>query len=260
MPRKHIRVFLSLVAISVLLMTYQSQVGALKPFRIFSTPLNYINQSITFVNETIGEAVRVISLNEEELKGLREEVRLLRLQKQRLEETELENRRLLGLLDLKEREDRYLTDARVIGKGHDRWSSTFVIDKGTSDLVVKDMAVVTSDGLLGKILDAQRSFSTVLLVGDRRFSAGVRLLESRTEGVLSGAGRKKCVLKYIPTDQEVQEGEVLVTSGLDGLFPRGIRVGYVSSVLTDPERLFHQIEATPFVDTKKVEEVVILRQ
>jgi rod shape-determining protein MreC len=260
MPKKNFRVFLSLVAVSVLLMTYQSQMGTLRPFRFLSTPLNYANQSITSVLATARVTLRVISSDKEELKRLREEVRLLKLEKQGLEEMRSENRRLADMLELKKRKPEYLTAARVIGRGLDRWANSFVIDKGTEDLVEKDMAVATDEGLLGKIQDAQGGFSTVLLIDDRGFSAAVRLQKSRTEAVLAGAGGGKCVLRYLPTDHDVEEGEAVVTSGLGALFPPGIRAGHVSSVYTDPEEIFHEIEVIPFVDTKKVEEVIILNR
>ena len=88
----------------------------------------------------------------------------------------------------------------------------------------------------------------------------VSLEESRVEAVLSGAGLNRCVLKYVDTATEVQQGESIVTSGLDGLFPPGIPAAFVTKVETTEGGLFHRIEALPLLDTRKIEEVVIVRR
>jgi rod shape-determining protein MreC len=260
MSEKHFRLFLFMVAASVLLMTYQSKLGVIRPFGFLSVTLNYLNQSITSVKTSVKDIVRIVTLNEDELHRLRKEVRLLKLKEQRFDELHLENRRLLKALGLKEREPRYLGTAKVVGRGMERWAGNIVIDKGTEDSVLKGMAVMTTEGLLGKIQEAQGAFSTVLLMEDKRFSAAVRLQGKRTGAVLSGAGNGRCTLKYLSIEEAVAEGAEVVTSGLDGLFPSGIRAGYISKVSTDPDELFHRIEVIPFVDLKEVEEVIILKR
>lgn len=260
MPKKQYWLFLLLLIASIVIMTYQSQRGIIRPFGFLSSPLNFVNETIMFLNDSVKETFRKYTLRQEELETLRREVRHLRMREKALKEIARENRRLRELLSLKEQTVNYVATARVIARGADQWSQTFVIDKGRVDGVLKDMAVVTSQGLLGKVLHVDGSYSTVLLIEDTRFSAAVRLMEGRTEAVVSGRGPGRCVLKYVNSDIEVREGEAVVTSGLDALFPPGIEVGFVSKVLTNEKELFHTIEVTPFVDPKKVEEVTIVRR
>lgn len=258
MLNNHFRLFLALFIASVLLMTYQSRTAPLRPFFFLSNSSYFINEFLVSFKTSAKNTVRRATLNEEELNLLRREVQKLRLNEQRHREVLRENRRLREALALKEQEPYYVATARVISRGGGRWSNTFVIDKGVDELVEKDMTVITPDGLLGKIIEVRESFARVLLIDDSLFSAAVRLQDGRTEAVLSGAGQRRCQLKYVEVSTVIKKGDVLVTSGLDGLFPPGIRVGYISDFSTNDKELFHDIEVITFVDSRKVEEVTIV--
>ena len=149
--------------------------------------------------------------------------------------------------------------ARIISRGANYWSHTLVIDKGFDSGMVKDSTAITPKGLAGKISNVSRSYSNLLLVTDINFSVSVRLQESRKEGVLSGTGTAKTVLKYIPPEEEIKTGEVVITSGLDRLFPPGIPVGYVSKVDRQGTGHFQYIEVIPFVDNARIEEVLLVK-
>jgi rod shape-determining protein MreC len=172
----------------------------------------------------------------------------------------VENERLEGILNLKEQHSEFIAAARVVSRGSDRWSSVFVIDKGSDQMVEKDMVVITPHGLLGKVMETAPEYSKVLLIDDAHFSVAVRLQKQRTEAVLSGNGRGRCLLKYVVKDISPEVNETVVTSGLDDLFPPGIVVGYIADIATREESLFHEIEVVPFVDTSKVEEVIIIKR
>jgi|Deesub1362A_J573_1020465.scaffolds.fasta_scaffold00268_7 rod shape-determining protein MreC len=261
MSKKRLRLFLLLVVISVLLMTYQSQKGILRPFGFLSHGLNSLNNAIVSLTFSVEKTFKKFTLREKELEDLRNELQQLKQKEQAFEEVFRENQRLRQLLSLKKRERKYVATARVIARGSDRWTNTFIIDKGRKDSIKKNMTVITPEGLLGKIQEVEDSYSSVLLIDDPRFSAAVRLQGSRTEAVLSGTGTKRlCKLKYVSTDTRVAEGEIIVTSGLDSLFPPGIKAGYISKISTDEEKLFHDIQVIPFVDTTKVEEVIIIKR
>jgi rod shape-determining protein MreC len=258
MPTKHHRLFFILLAVSVLLMTYQSRTAPIRPFGFIPSSVNYVNVFVDTVEDAARDTRGKITMYEQDLNDLRAEVRRLRLNQQTYKEAMLENQRLREALSLKEREPMYVATTRVISRGFDRWSNTFVIDKGEEEGIGNDMAAVTHEGLLGKVIQVDRSFSKVLLLDDPRFSVAVRLEGGRSEAVLSGAGRRRCTLKYVGVDTGVKPGEVVITSGLDGLFPHGVRAGTVYSVSTDERELFHEIEVIPFVDSHKVEEVTII--
>jgi rod shape-determining protein MreC len=104
------------------------------------------------------------------------------------------------------------------------------------------------------------SYAYLLLLTDINFSAAARLQESRTEGVLSGTGFRTCQLKYIPYEEELKQSAVIVTSGLDTLFPEGIPLGYISKVSKRERGIFQYIEVIPFVDITKIEVVAIIRR
>ncbi len=122
------------------------------------------------------------------------------------------------------------------------------------------MTAITSRGLVGKISNVSGSYSSLLLITDINFSSAARLQKSRAEGVLSGTGFQKCKLKYIPHEEHVETGDIVITSGLDKLFPNGIPMGSVSKVNKKGPGLFQDIEVLPFEDTEKTEEIVIIQR
>lgn len=259
MPKK--RLLLSLfIIISLGLMTYQSIRGPFIPLKFLNNTLNRFHDIKSSVKDYITAPFKRMLLREEENIRLKTELTKMLKEQQRYQEAILENKRLRELLSLKERGHRYVTAARVIAIGTDQWANTLVIDKGLRDRITKDMIAITHRGLVGKISGVSDSFSSLLLLTDINFSAGARLQESRTEGVISGTGFRKCKLKYIPYEGEVKKGDTVITSGLDSLFPQGIPVGYVSKVNKKDIGFFQDIEILPFVDNAKIEEVVIIKK
>ncbi len=260
MPTKRLRLFLTLLAVSIILMTLQSHRGPFRPFRFLAYPINLANDIYFTMTEHIDDVLRKYTIKDETLKRLEQDLKSAKLKEQRFDEILLENERLKEALGMKKTVSGYVAAAKVISRGTGRWSNTYVVNKGTDDLVQKNMTVITPDGLLGKVQEAYSSYSVVLLIDDARFSAGVRLESTRTGAVLSGAGLNRCIVKYVDTDIEVSTGEMLVTSGLDGLFPPGIPAAFISELETIEGALFHRIEAVPLVDTRKVEEVIIVKR
>lgn len=256
--KRHHPYFIFLLA-SILLMTYQSQKGPLQPFRFINTALSHFDAALKNVGSSIEDTLRKITLKEAELMSLKARNDALRLQNEKAKNAVSENLRLKKLLAFKDRGG-FVAAAEVIGKGGGRWASTLLIDKGTTHGVRKDMAVRTPDGLLGKIADSYPTSALVLLVEDVKFSAAVRLTGGRREAVASGAGAGMMTLKYVPSDEEVKEGERVITSGLDALFPKGIGVGTVSAVDKRTNELFQKITVKPFVDIRKVEEVTVFKR
>ena len=260
MPKGRLRLFLVLMLVAVALMTYQSRKGPLRPFQFLSYPLNLTASAYLTAKNTVVGTFNKYRMRDEAFERLQLELQALRMKSQRYDELVLQSTRLRKILAMKDSLRGYVATARVISRGSDRWANSFVIDRGDDARIEKDMAVITPEGLLGKVGSVYGSYSTVLLIDDPRFSVGVRLQDSRVEAVYSGAGPRRGVLKYVETDTPVTEGARLLTSGLDGLFPPGVPMGFITSVSTHEEAMFHQIEAMPFVDTTRVEEVIILQR
>ncbi len=259
MPKKRLLLLLFII-LSLGLMTYQSKKDHLLPLRFLNNTLNGFHAIVNSVKDSVTSPFKKMLIREEENTRLKAELKRLREEQQKYQEALLENRRLRELLSLKEKDHGYVTAARVIARGADQWSNTFVLDKGLSDGVTKDMTAITPKGLIGKISGVSNSYSYLLLLTDLNFSAAVRLQESRREGIISGMGLRKCQLKYIPPEEEVKIGNIVITSGLDSLFPQGIPVGYISKVDKKGAGLFQNIEVTPFEDNSKVEEVAIIKR
>lgn len=259
MLKKKYCLLLPLLAVAIL-MVYQSRVGPLRLPRLFNSLINSSTGMLHSVCASIEGRLPGSSLSAGEAARLKKKLAAFKLREPRLKELMLENGRLREALDLSEHLPSYVTAARVVSRGGDRWSNTFVIDKGKKDGIEKNMAAITPDGLLGKVQEVYGPHSLLLLIDDEKFSAAVRLQDDRAEAVLSGAGRGRCSLKYVESDGSIEVGQVLLTSGLDGLFPPGIAAGYVSKITTKEDSLFHDIEVTPFVEPARVEEAIVIKR
>jgi len=259
MPLRRLFPLLLLLILSLTLMTYQSNKGNITPLRPLNSPFNHLNNLFHSISSAIKEPFRRLTLRDEENRRLRDEINRLLLEQQKYREAFFENQRLREILSLRQRETRYVTTARVISRGLERWSETVIINKGRKDGISKDMAVITPRGLVGKISRVDDAYAYVLLVTDINFSAAVKVQETRKDAILSGTGAGRCVLKYIPQEETVREGEVIVTSGFDDLFPHELTVGFVSRV-SRGSGIFQQIEVRPFQDLTKLDEVVVVRR
>lgn len=253
--KKRFFILLLLVSLALIVMNYQRDRKPLTFFDALSYPYYALSRALTSAEDAV-TSVQGLS---EENKKLKKEVLQFRIERQQYRELAEESKRLRELLSLKEREPRYVATARVISNGYDRLLNIAVLDKGQKDGIEKGLAVITVKGLAGKVHTVKDNFCEVLLMKDTNFSAAVRLQNSRHEGVISGTGYGYGILKYIPPEETVIKGEVVVTSGLDGIFPPGLPVGVVSKVIKKATEFFQYIEVAPFQPAEKLEEVVILK-
>src|ERR1700730_15658014 len=148
--------------------------------------------------------------------------------------------------------------ARVIGNGTGANSKVVFIDRGSTSGIESGMAVVTPDGIVGKVVDAYPMASLVMLITDPTFAAGVISQKNHVRGTLKGLGQTKCLVDYAQNEEKVDEGEWFYTSGDDRIFPRGFPVGQVTSVHNG--KTFKEIYVTPIGMQGGVEEVLIMLQ
>lgn len=193
---------------------------------------------------------------------LREQNLRLSLELVELRESKLENERLRGLLNFKQENQAagdYLA-ARVIARDPDRIKNTILVDIGESDGVTERMPVVTADGLVGRVLEVHPWTSVVQLLLDRncRVSAIVQR-SSRTQGIVM-VEDGTFYLSHVPLRSEVEEGDVVVSSGLGGIFPSGLLVGTVSALGDQEQGLFREVVLTPGVNFSNLEEVFVLKE
>jgi rod shape-determining protein MreC len=193
--------------------------------------------------------------------ALHHEVTALRTENERLRQQQLENDRLRGLLGLAEATPaRSWKTARVIGVGMaPAGFQTVTLDKGSDDGLARMMPVVVADGAVGRIRAVTGHTAEVLLALDRNSSIAVRVERTRARANVRGGGKPGAArLEYALRSEDMIEGDRLVTSGTDGVFPRGILVGTVTKLERRPHGLFQTAEVIPAVDPTRVEEVLVI--
>jgi rod shape-determining protein MreC len=204
------------------------------------------------------------------LRGVRAQNRVLeqQLQQMRLAQVRLtqdadQAHRLQALLAFKEQFIAQTTAAQVIGWSGSEQSRSVYIDKGAREGIKPDMAVISKDGIVGKVLQVfgsnplERSVSQVLLINDQTSGVGAILEKSRLQGILRGMPSGDVVLEKVMSDETVPVGEQVLTSGGDGIFPKGLPIGSVTKVTTGSD-LFFSIRVRPSADLSRLEEVLVV--
>ena len=173
-------------------------------------------------------------------------------------EAELSNIRLRHLLNFKKTLTDEVIAAEVIGKDPSAWFQTIIIDKGNADGILRGLPVVVPDGIAGQVTDVAEHYSKVLLITDGNSAVDTLVQRTRARGLLQGGRSGLCILKYALRKEDVIPRDTVVTSGLDGVFPKGLRIGYVSKVIKRNSGLFQEVDVTPYVDFEKLEEVMVI--
>ena len=175
-----------------------------------------------------------------------------------VEELHAANERLRKLLQFKQS---FLTEtipAEVIGEDASYWFKTILLNKGTRHGVKKGLAVVTSEGIVGKIVDCSYSVSKVLLAVDRNSAIDALIQRSRARGIVEGVNHSTCQLKYVPRTADIALKDKIVSSGLGGIYSKGLLIGTVNRIVKKDYGLFQYVEIEPSVDFSKLEEVLIV--
>jgi rod shape-determining protein MreC len=188
---------------------------------------------------------------------LEQEVTSLRMELQKLEEARLQNDRLRSLLDLKEGMATPTVAAHVIANNAMGLSHTVLVDRGSTSGLKPNMAVVSSMGVVGRVWTVSPNVSKIQLLTDAEAGTAVLVQRTRVQGILLGNGSELVSLEYVSTHDDVAEGDLLVTSGQDGIYPKGLPVALVDQV-GDSRGILRAIQAAPRVDFRRLEEVLIL--
>lgn len=175
-----------------------------------------------------------------------------------LQEFESENKRLRLLLELKEQLDYATLPARVIGRDISGWSFLIIIDKGKKDGIVEDMPVVSGEGVVGKTIEVGTYTSKVQLLIDQRSRIGGMMQRSRLVGVVEGTGQGYLIMNYLPRDESVFLNDLVLSSGLGGVFQKGLVIGTVQAVYEEKFGLYKYAKVLPVVHFDKLEEVLII--
>jgi rod shape-determining protein MreC len=194
---------------------------------------------------------------ERENQRFREEIDRLKIENSIANELLLENDRLREALNFKKLQPQSSIMVQVIGKVLSPASSTITINKGSDNGIRKDMAVITAEGVVGKIQTVLPGTSKVILLTDPACTLAVRVERNREEGLLEGK-LNNCALKYVSYYADIQEGDLLITSGLDGIYPKGLAVATVVKVKKHEAAAFQTVVAKPTVSLSRLEEALVL--
>lgn len=195
---------------------------------------------------------------EEENRRLRKENALLAAQLNSYKEGYLEGVRLRKILEVAKGLGHRTVAARVIDNHHDSLFKTITINKGTADGLRVGLPVVTERGVAGRTIETSWHAARVLLLIDENSNIDALIQRSRAQGILQGAGADGCNLKYVSKAEEVLVGDVIITSGLAGVFPKGLPLGTVRASSRREGGLFQRIEVSPTIDFGKLEEVLVV--
>jgi rod shape-determining protein MreC len=208
--------------------------------------------------KAVGEQYIFLTRVQQENQELRRIVSALREENNGLKEALWAEERLKRLYALQSQYSSASRVAQIFARDPTNWFKTVLVNKGKKGGVSKDMAVVTSEGVVGQVIEVSSSTAKVLLITDPNCALDVIVQRSRSQGIMEGKVGELCVLKYVQKSEDVQVGDKIITSGLGGIFPKGLMAGTVTQVERKRPGIFQYVEVTPSVDFSRLEEVLIL--
>lgn len=192
----------------------------------------------------------------QENRQLRDQIQQLQLDQVRLQQDANQAHRLQALLGFKEQFISKTLAAQVIGSSGSEQSRTVYLDKGSRDGIQQDMAVISADGVVGRVITVYKNTSQVLLINDQTSGVGAILQQSRVLGVMQGKASGGLVIDKIMVDEEIKPGDTVLTSGGDLIFPKGLPIGTVSKI--DKGSEFLQVSVKPAAKLDRLEEVLVI--
>ncbi len=225
---------------------------------LFSPLQNGLTALVTTFNDAT-QTVRDMGELRHQNRELQRLVDHLMIDNVRLREIEAEHEALLGLLDFTRANPSYeYQAAAIIGRDPSNLLGYLFIDVGTNDGVQADMPVVTERGVVGRIAAAGPNSSKVLIITDPSSSVNALLQGSRTTGMVEGRPGGNLIMKYIPQEEKIEEGDMVITSGLGGNFPKRLVIGQVVKVRQLDIESFQSAEVHPTVDFNHLEIVLVI--
>ncbi|MDP8264394.1 MAG: rod shape-determining protein MreC [Candidatus Aceula lacicola] len=217
------------------------------PIKIVTFPLKEMKK-VLFYRKTFNQN-----------KVLKDENEILKRRLIEQEELSKENSRFKDLLDFKSTSVFSSVAASVIGRDPSNWSAVIVIDRGSIDGLKQGMPVVSSLGVVGKILEVGSKISKVMLLTDPSFSVAAIIQHNREQGLVSGTLQGICRMQYLSPKSKTNIGDNVITSKLSSFFPEGLLVGKVIAVQDSPSSPTIECFVEPVVSLSQIEEVIVLK-
>jgi len=177
----------------------------------------------------------------------------------RYQEALLLARRLEALLDLKKQVALPVTGGRVVAYDPSQWSRCVIVDMGKNEGVTVGLPVLGRGGIVGRVVETYPHFAKVMLIVDRHHGADAMVQRTRVRGILQGKGGNRCSLEYVPKNTDVEVGDLVLASGLGGIYPAGQVFGRITRVDKQAAGAFQEIMVAPAVDLSALEEVLIVK-
>lgn len=259
------RPFVICCLVSLLLLTFyvrEGEAGVIHSIRsgvnTVATPVRMVGAVVATPFNAIGNVFTNLSAPQETLSELKKQNEELTSELAQLTEAEKTAERLESLLGLQSTYNLQSTAARIIGTTGDAWSQTVTIDKGSANGFEIGMPVCNSGGVIGQIIEVSAATSTVRLINDENSGVSAIVQSTRAQGILQGQPDGTLMLSYVPADADVKVGDVIITSGLGGRFPKGLPLGTVSSVSRAANATYYTIVVRAISTAESNEEVLVI--
>lgn len=226
---------------------------ALRPFQVASARM------ADSASEIADHYLNIVGAAQEN-RRLRARLEQLTVEETQLHELTLENRRLADLLELREVLDSKAVAADVIGSDATGTACSIIIGEGDDSGIRPGMAVISAQGVVGTVVAVSHHAARVLLINDHNAALDAFDQRSRARGIVAGVIENGMVMKYVERTEDIKQGDAVITSGLDGVFPRGLLVGFISEVDRRGAGLFMTVEVKAAADIRRLEKVLVLTQ
>ncbi|MGB4593118.1 MAG: rod shape-determining protein MreC [Coriobacteriia bacterium] len=255
----------ALVVVSLVLITLyfrEGDTGVLHSAReatlAATAPLSRVGESVASPFEGVGDWIAGLGVSRSEITQLRQQNEEMRARLAELEEARLENERLSALVQFAEERKLTQLGARVIGRPTSAWEGVITIDRGTADGVEPGMSVLAPQGLVGQIETVSKNASRVRLITDEQSGVAAMIQSTRALGVVTGSIDRTLTLDFVDKAKVPKVGDVVITSGLGGIYPKGLVVGDVIAVDARRADLFPRVTVSSRVPVNELEEVLVL--
>ncbi len=259
------RPLIVLCIVSILVLTMYIREGEAGPIHsvrsgveVVMTPLRYAGSTVARPFNAIGNIASNLTASKESLSDLKKENQRLTAKVAELAESQKTAKRLEKMLKLKSTYNLKSTAAKIIGTSGDGYTSTVTIDKGSADGMKLNMPVASSDGVIGQIIEVSRSTSRVRLLTDENSGISAMVQDTRAQGMLHGQADGTLKLDYVTTDSDVKVGDIIITSGIGGVYPKGLPLGTVSAVEKSANSVYYTITVRAQATMENNEEVLVI--
>lgn len=254
-----------LCVISLLLLTLYLREGDTGPIHAVrggvmtvTSPVRMLGSAVAAPFGALGNIAQNATASSETLSELKKRNEELTAQVAELSEAQETAERLEKLVGLKSTYSLESTAARIIGSTGDAWTDSVIIDKGSASGFEVGMPVCSSGGVIGQIIEVSANTSTVRLITDDQSGVSAMIQGSRAQGVLQGQADGTLRLEYVVSDAEVATGDIVITSGIGGTFPKGLPLGTVASIDRAPNAVYYTIVVRAASSAESNEEVLVI--